>query len=278
VTQSRLQIPVDVLFNRVSAIRPSNALTPTDTALRIKFVNLESRLLYLQFGPDVLANCPFCNADEPKSYFYYALPALVAPHLINLVILAFITSSSMTGRDGAQWRTLTTIAAGAICLVDIYLVNSYNTQTNSRALRLNEIDPFYWKMRVYRSLALAGLDGVLGWLLYLSSTNRAFVQLLSTAERVEGINRALMTVKSKMNALAIVRNTGLRDEDLRTRSQAYWVHEVRLMGEVMEEREVIEGVNDALQNRINIQSISRDAEAYANSVLQPLQPPPQTVG
>ena len=271
-TDSRLQIPVDVLFNRVLAGRPENILTRTDEALRAKFVNLESRLLYLQFGPSVLADCPFCHADEPKSYFYYALPSLLWPHLANLTVLALVTSPSLTGPYGSQWRTLATIAAGVIALIEVYLFSSYNYQANARALRLPDVDFFFWSMRTYRLLGLAALDAGLGWLLYLSSTNRAFVQLPSAAERVDSVSRGLMAVKSKLSALGIVKNTALRDDELRSRSHAYWTHEVRLMREVMEEREVIEGVSDALTNRIDIQSIQRDAEAYAQNVLQPLQP------
>ncbi|KAG6020652.1 hypothetical protein E4U41_002771, partial [Claviceps citrina] len=104
-TQSRLQIPVDVLFSRVSTLlrRGGNssssnednsnsnyihALTRSDLALRAKFVNLESRLLYLQFGPAVLADCPFCHVDDPSSYFHYALPSILWAHLANLIVIA----------------------------------------------------------------------------------------------------------------------------------------------------------------------------------------------
>jgi hypothetical protein len=123
-------------------------------------------------------------------------------------------------------------------------------------------------MRNYRFVALAALDAVVAFALYLSATNRAFVQPPSAAERIELVNRALVTAKSKMNASGIVKNTIMRDEDLRSRSQGYWQHEVRLMGEVMEEREVIDGVNDALSNRIDIQNITRDAETYTQGVLR----------
>jgi hypothetical protein len=270
-TDSRLQIPVDVLFNRVTAIRPGNALTASDQALRAKFVNMESRLLYFQFGPDVLADCPFCNSDEPKSYLYYALPDILWPHIANLLVLAVVTSPSWTARYGLQWRTSATIGAAVVAALEVYLVSAYNYQLNAKALRLPELDMFYWSMRTYRYLALAALDGSLAWVLYLSSTNRAFAQPPAPSQRVDEATRTLFNVKSRLNALAIVRNTTMRDEDLRSRSQAYWAHEVRLMGEVMEEREVIEGVNDALSNRLNIQAITQDAESYAASVLQPGQ-------
>ncbi|PHH63127.1 hypothetical protein CDD81_6278 [Ophiocordyceps australis] len=266
-TQSRLQIPVDVLFNRVASLRPAATLSPTDQALRARFVNLESRLLYFKFGPAVLAECPFCNSDEPRTYFYYALPVLLTPHLANLAAIAAVTSPSWTGQAGAQWRIPAAIAASVIAALDIYLVNSYNHQENARSTRLYEIDAFFWSMRSFRFIALAALDALLGWLIWLSSTNRAFTRMPSPAQRIESINRSLSAVKSKLTALGIVKNTALRDEDLRLRSNAYWTHEVRLMSEVMEEREVIEGVNDALSNRINMHNILKDAETYSLDVL-----------
>ncbi|QPG93699.1 hypothetical protein C2857_001774 [Epichloe festucae Fl1] len=266
-TQSRLQIPVDVLFNRVSALRPGNALTQSDQALRAKFVNLESRLLYLQFGPYVLAECPFCHADEPKSYFYYALPSMLWPHLANLIVTAAVTSPSVTGKYGSQWRTFATIAAFTIAGLEAYIVASFNYQANARALRLPDVDFFYWSMRNYRLLALCALDGALGWVLYLSSTNRAFAQLPSASERIDEVTSRLSTARSRLSAVGIVRNTAMRDEELRNRCQNYWAHEVRLMREVMEERDVVEAVNDALSNRINIDSINREAETYTDGVL-----------
>ncbi|UNI16114.1 hypothetical protein JDV02_002583 [Purpureocillium takamizusanense] len=288
-TQSRLQIPVDVLFARVAAAlrhRGSSSsssggggggggtmslLSPSDEALRARFVNLESRLLYLQFGPDVLADCPFCTADEPRTYFYYALPALLAPHLANLVALAVVTSPSLTGKPGAQWRRLAVVTASVVAALDVYLVSSYNYQANARALRLSDVDFFFWRARAGRLVALAALDALLAALLYLSATNRAFAQLPSPAERVDAAARAVAAAKSRMSAVGIIKNTALRDEDLRARSHAYWTHEVRLMRDVMEERDVIEGVNDALANRIDIQAISRDADMYAHSVLEQLR-------
>jgi hypothetical protein len=270
LTQSRLQITTDVLFNRLSALRPQNALTPTDEALRAKFINLESRLLYFQFGPDTLAGCPFCSSEEPKSYLYYHLPSLAIPHLFNIVVITAATSSLLSrGRETAQWRTAGAIAAVALLLLDIYLVSVYNYQANAVATRLQGLDFFYWDMRTYRLVALAALDGLLGWVIWLSATNRAFVTPPSTAERVELVTRSLMGTKARLSAVGIVKNSAVRDEELRARNQAYWAHEGQLMREVMEEREVIEGVNDALEKRINIGVISRDAENYAATILQP---------
>ncbi|KAI1107346.1 hypothetical protein F4804DRAFT_297659 [Jackrogersella minutella] len=266
-TQSRLQIPTDVLFNRLASLRPDGALSTTDAALRGKFVNLESRLLYLQFGPEVLASCAFCTSEDPRSYFYYALPALLAPHLVNLVIVSLATSDLVAGPHGPKWRTTAAVATGLGAALDAWLASSYNYQANARATRLAELDLFFWNARGARHLCLALLDAAMACLLYLSSTNRAFAAPPAAAVRVEAVTRQLLTTKSRLNAVGIVKNTAIRDEDLRARNQAYWQHEGRLMREVMEERDVVEGVNDALQNRINIQDITRDADAYALNVL-----------
>ncbi|EGO56296.1 hypothetical protein NEUTE1DRAFT_130301 [Neurospora tetrasperma FGSC 2508] len=266
LTQSRLQIPVDVLFTRLASIRPPSA---ADNALRHKFVNLQSRLLYLQFGPDVLASCPFCSSDDPKSYLYYALPSIVAPHLFNLGVIALVTSCIFTGRDGFKWRYLATMASLVIGGADVYMVSSYNPQTNARALRLYEIDFFHWRQRSLRFLVLTLLDCLLATLMYLSSTNRMFVNYPSPAERVETVVRQLQQIKGKVNAVGVMQNTISRDEELRARGNAYWQHEVRLMGEVMEERDVVEGVRDALRERVVVENVERDAEIYVRAMLPP---------
>ena len=269
ITQSRLQIPIDVLFARLSTLRP-HGLTLTDEVLRTKIESRNSRLLYFQYGPDVLTFCQFCNPEDSNSYFYYALPALLAPHLFNLCILALVTSGLFTGKDGAVWRAVATMGAIGVGLADVYFVCTYPNQANGVATRLQDIDMFFWKMRMYRGLALATLNSVIGYLLYLSSTNRAFVQLPSPAERVEAATRFLDTARSKIGALSALRNTITRDVALTTISRSYWVDYGRLMSEAMEDREVIEGVKNALENRINVTKISSDADTYIEAVLNPL--------
>lgn len=218
----------------------------------------------------MLAECPFCSADMPDSYLYYAVPDLLVPHLFNWAVITLVTSRLVTGRTGAQWRTYATIGGIVLAVLDIYVAVTYDRVTNRRMTRLQELDFFYWKARVWRAVGLAALDCILGLVMYLSSTNRAFVIPPTSVERVEGVTRVLGGIKGKVNALGVVKNTCSRDEELGNRSTAYWSHEVRLMRDVMEEREVIEGVSNALENRIDIETISRDAEMYATSVLQPL--------
>ncbi|KAI9815049.1 MAG: hypothetical protein M1827_002892 [Pycnora praestabilis] len=263
LTTSRLQIPVDVLFTRLSALRP---LTPTDEALRLKLVSLESRLLYLTFGPSPLANCQFCSSDDAKSYLYYALPTLLTPHLLHIAVLGLITSSVFSGREGGIWRTQATIAGVALGAAEVYLVGTYDHKANARALRLADVDAFHWRLRLYRGLAIALVDLFLGWGIYLSSTNRAFITPPSVAERLETSTRMLETANRKLHAVGITRNVVVRDEGLRTRADRYWGEEGRIMGEVFEEREVIEGLKGAL-GRVDIVSVTEEAGRYAEGVV-----------
>jgi hypothetical protein len=266
VTQSRIQIPTDVLFTRLQPLRPQG-LTDFDNTLRQKLLSLESRLLYFQYGPDAIANCLFCNAEDPKSYLYYSLTSVLIPHLFNLCVLGLVTSGLFVGPEGAIWRTSATIGAVVLAAAEIWILSTYNHQGNSRTTRIEDVDAFFWKIRIYRGVAIAALDAVIGWVMYLSSTNRAFVTPLSAPERIEGTLRHLESARSKMNATGVMRNTTARDTGLRARTQAYWVDEGRMMGEYMEDREVVEGVNNALENRINIETISRDAAAYAENLM-----------
>jgi hypothetical protein len=265
-TQSRLQIPVDVLFTRLNSLRP-HGLTDFDNSLRQKLVSLDSRLLYFKYGPDAVANCLFCKSEDPTSYLYYALPTVLTPHLFNLCVLALVTSGLFAGPEGAIWRTSTTIGAITLAAAEIWIVSTYNHQENARATRLEDVDAFFWKLRIYRGVAIAALHAIVGWVMYLSSTNRAFVMPPSASERIEGTIKHLEMARSKMNATGVMRNTVARDAGLRARTQAYWVDEGRMMGEYMEDREVVEGVNNALENRINIDTISKDADLYAQNLM-----------
>ncbi|KAI1281822.1 hypothetical protein F5Y07DRAFT_271530 [Xylaria sp. FL0933] len=275
LTSSRLQIPTDVLFTRIASLRPNGVLTDTDAALRVKFVNLESRLLYLQYGPDVLASCPFCSSEEPRTYLFYALPSLLAPHLLNVIILSLATSATITGPEAARWRSIAVGAAAVLAGVELWSVGTYNHSANAQARRFTDIDAFFWAARAQRCVKLGLLDAGIAALIWLSATNRLFASQPSAAARVEAVTRQLLATKSKLSGVGIVKNTNLRDEDLRARTAAYWTQEGRVMREVMEEREVVEGINDALANRINIQDISRDAENYALNMLpQPMSAVP----
>ena len=275
LTGSRLQTPTNVLFTRLASHRP---LTARDEALRAKFVSLDSRLLYAMLGPDVLADCLFCSSSgndgqsSRTSYIGYALPSLLAPHLLHLAILGLVTSAPLLGRQQAgTWRNHAAVVGVALAAVDVWLLSSYEPTGNARATRLADVDFFYWKMRVVRLLCLAGVDAAFGLGIWLTATGRWRVDgddkagVLERVERVAGVTEA---AGSKMAAVGALRNAICRDPGLRERWVGYWVEEEAVMRQVYEDREVVDAVKSAL-GRVDVDAVTRQAGQYAESILSP---------
>lgn len=268
MTQSRVQIPVDVLFTRLSTLRPNAQLTEFDNALRQKMVSLESKLLYLKFGPDAMANCLFCAPDDHKSYIYYSLPAILTPHLFNAAVLALATSGFVGGHECGIWRRTATLGAIALAGVDLWLVAQSDHQLNAKATRLEDLDMTFWKMRVFRMIMFAMFDGFIAWLMYLSSTHRAFVHMLTPGERMEQTYMVMEDARKRLLALGVLQNTVNRSEMLRSKHQEYWQMEGNLMAQVFEEKSVVEAVNNAIEHRLNMDKISEDADKYSDEVMR----------
>ena len=267
LTSSRLQISNDVLFTRLGLIRPGLALTESDRILKLRIASLDARCLYLTYGPDVLTNCPFCLSDEPRTYFYYALPSILLPHLLHLFALGLATSSAVSGKYGFRWRTLSIMGGVGIALAECYLVGTYNWKANARVPRPEDLDHFYWRMRTLRGITICIGDAALASLLWAASTNRIFVILPSGGERIEATMKILENARARLGAVGIVRNVLVRDESLRRSGEVYWRKEGQVMGEVMDEREVVEGVKNALSERINMSQVEEDARIYAKGIV-----------
>lgn len=278
-TSSRLQTPNDVLFTRLALIRGNGQqLTEADAILRPKLASLDSRLLYFTYGPDVVTNCPFCISDQPLTYFYYLLPSLLLPHILHAIALGLATSSVLSDKYGNRWRTMGIIFGVSLLFAEGYAYTSYDWKANARAVRPEEYVHFYWRMRVFRGIGMAVLDLLMASILYLSSTNRFFVIPVNKAERVENAIRALDAARGKMNAVGIIRNVNVRDEALRRKSENYWRREVQIMGEVMDEKEVVEGVRNALSERIQVARVEEDARKYAEGITAWSQPQQGNLG
>ena len=115
-------------------------------------------------------------------------------------------------------------------------------------------------------MIIALADALMAGLLWLSSTNRMFVVPPSPAERMETAMRVLENVRGKLNAVGIMRNAVVRDEGLRRKAEGYWRREGQVMGEVMDEREVVEGVRNALSGRIQVSKVEDEARRYADGI------------
>lgn len=267
-TQSRLQTPSGVLLTRLAAIRPIN---PFDEKLRQVFDvgGLDARLLYAKFGPNVVATCPIATAgdlDASRNFLLYATPTLLAPHILHLFALGIATSRALSGSEGSRWRTMATIAGMVLGAAEFWFIANYDDRYNARSTRLGEIDFIYWKMQVWRGLAIAAMDGLLGWIIWLQATGRAFLAPQPTSERLLDHGKVLEAVLAKSRGLGIVRNGVVRDGGMRRYVDAYWVKEGEVMKDVFEQPEVMQAQNNALK-RIDVARVGHEADAYLNTIL-----------
>lgn len=271
-TQSRLQTTGGVLLTRLAAIRSTTA---ADEKLRriLDDSGLDARLLYARFGPNVLLNCPFASPgdiDAARTYLFYAAPSILGPHLIHLAALGVATSRILSGPEGSRWRTIATITGLVLAVAEFWLIANYDDRPNARSTRLNEIDFVHWKMQVWRGLAIAAVDGLLGWMIWLQATGRAFLTPAPAAERLLDHAKMLEMVVGKTRGLGIVRNGTVRDAGLRKNVDDYWVKEGEVMKSVYEEPDVVEAQRNALK-RTDPTRVGREADAYLETILGGVQ-------
>lgn len=261
-----------MLLTRLAALRPTTA---ADEALRQVFDagGLDARLLYARCGPHVLSTCTFANPgdiDAGRTYLLYAAPSIVAPHLLHLFALGIATSGLLSGKEGSRWRTPATIAGVVLAAAELWFIANYDDRYNARSTRLNEIDFIYWKLQVWRGLAIAAMDGVLGWVIWLQATGRAFLSPPSAGERLLDHGKLMESLLAKTRGLGVLRNGTVRDADMRGKVNDYWVKEGEIMKDVFEEPEVLEAQRNALR-RLDIARIGHEAEVYVGSILGGVQ-------
>lgn len=264
-TRSHPPISTGLLFRRLNEVRP---LTPHDDLIRAKFETKASRLLYYKYGGDVLADCPFCNSQDPQTYLLYAAPAIALAHLANALIVGVATSEPITGKAGLQWRSLATYAAVALLLADGYMLAAWDPAGNENVRVLPDVSFFHWYMRLCRFLAFAVLDLALAGVLYLSTTNRMFVVPPTVSEKIDMATAALSIVQLRIRAANVLKNTIARDGELRAIDAAYWSHEGAVMQEAMESEEVMDSMRDAVENgRLDPAGMDRAADDFTRRIM-----------
>lgn len=265
-TRSNPTTSTNLLFSRLATLRP---LTPRDEVLHDRFESKASKLLYYKYGSDALADCSFCNSQDPTTYLLYAAPGIALPHLINALLVGIGTSESTSGKAGSQWRTIVTYAIAALALADGYMLARWDhVAGNEKARVLGEIFFYHWVARTYRNLALAAIDVILAGVLYLSATNRMFAPAVSAAERIDKIVNTLGAVNMQVRSANVIKNTVARDAELRAVDAAYWAHEGMVMQEAMESEEVVESMRDAVENRrVDLEAMNQAAEQFVQQVM-----------
>jgi len=157
-----------------------------------------------------------------------------------------------------------------LAVAEVWFIATYDDKPNLRSTRLSEIDFIHWKMQVWRGLAIAAVDGGLGWVIWLQATGRAFITPPAAGERLADHGRLLEGLLSKTRGLGVMRNSTVRDTNTRSKASDYWTKEGEIMRDVFEQPEVLESQRNALR-RLDTTKVGRDAEAYIGTFLGSVQ-------
>ncbi|KAJ5319491.1 uncharacterized protein N7506_012195 [Penicillium brevicompactum] len=269
LTRSRLNTPTDVIFHRLSRLRPSSLLTDADTLLQSKLTSLGARRVYLTFGPDALVSCQFCSYDDLTTYLLYYLPFhILLPHLGHLLLLGIATSAPIAGRDAARWRMKFTLAGLALAAIDIYILASYDAINGAPpAVRAGQKPPtsLYNQITLLRPLAIVPP---------------------SSEEQIDGAVtlavQALTGANTKLHASSVTRNAVVRDKTLKNRDDLYWQTMVasespggpggdgEILNNIWEEEEVARAMSRAMagQGGIDLAQLGVNANEFVRGVTE----------
>jgi len=265
-THSHIRTETSVLFARLRHLRD---LTSADDALRAKFASAHNKLLYLAYGPDTLLNCVWCSSadgNDQQNYFLYSLPKLATPHIFQLAVLGFATSS-LVGTEGSRFRTHATIAGILMLVVEAWYMGTYDITVNKRARLVQDIDSAFWCVRFLRYITFAVVDIVLGFVLWATSTNRWLAKPVSIAERIETTTRQAEETLNKMRALGLLTNSVNRDSALRGVREEYWRTEGQVMAETVQDEAVTEQINTVI-SKMDFNALEGRVGEVADGILK----------
>jgi hypothetical protein len=212
-----------------------------------------------------MANCIWCSTANTDTYFMYAVPGILVPHLYHIFILGIITSSFFSGPEGSRWRIYATTAGAFLAATELVLVLRNDWKANTTKRVLSEVDFFHWRLRTYRLFAFAIVDGLLAWALWLTSTNRWLVQPPPLSAQIAAASMQLQVARLKVSLLSRLRSAVLSDDSLLAGSVKSWAEQERNVGEIEAEREVVDAKRLAL-SRMDVDRIRREAEIWTEKV------------
>lgn len=224
--------------------------------------------LYARYGPESLNN-PLARPDEIDSKFWhllYAAPSILAPHLAHLFALGVATSGFLSGKEGARWRTISILVGLAVAGLEVYLVETYDLAASMRGVQAKNVPYIHWQVSIWRGVAIAVVDAVLGWMLWLQATGRAFVTPDPPIERIADSAKLLEALVHKVGALGIVRNGTMRDADLRRKVDDYWLKEQEAMADILEQPQVSQAQRNVLAKK-DMGVVRRDINQFVDGIV-----------
>lgn len=110
------------------------------------------------------------------------------------------------------------------------------------------------------------MDGLLGYVVWLQATGRAFLAATPMSERLAEHEQELQGILVRTRGLGVLRNGMMRDAGLRRKVDDYWVKEGEIMRHTMEDPKVLEAQRLAL-SRVGVDQYGRGAEKVIDTIL-----------
>lgn len=257
-----------VLLNRV---RESGVPTTTQEQLCQLFeeIGKPAVRIYAHYGPDVLLNNPLSRSDEldaDRWFLLYAVPSILKPHLMHLLALGIATSGFLSGKEGSRWRTIAILAGLAVVGLEVYLIETFDLAASMRGHHAKDVPYIHWQVRIWRGVAIAVVDGVLGWMIWLQATGRAFVTPDSPIEKVADQVKHLEALLQKVGVLGVAWNGSMRDTELRGKVNDYWVKEQEAMTDILQQPEVVQAQRQVVASR-NMGDVSKGAGQFVDEMV-----------
>ncbi len=131
-----------------------------------------------------------------------------------------------------------------------------------------EPEAWHWRVLTYRGIALAVIDAGLGWMIYLSATNRAFLKPVTVEERLLELGRKWEGTNSKIHALGITRNTIQEKKELGDAVLRHWEAAREVTGRALREEEEVKRYMKAVEARWDMRGVVAEAERYAEGLVE----------
>ncbi|KAK6533832.1 hypothetical protein TWF281_005186 [Arthrobotrys megalospora] len=267
VTGARLLLtPNDVLLRRVENLRLGQGrqgISGDDAILLNTLRTREGRLLYAAYGPKPLIECTWCSISDPTSYLYYSAPAIAAPHILNIAILGFVTSS-LSSKAARSLRIPATIAGLGVALGEFIFLYTNDFLQNTQATTPAEVNWYHWRLLTYRGLAIAVVNCSFGIVAYLVATGRYGPDGISDLEKIEAVSKSLDTALTHVRTNLFVKSTATRNESSLVNVSEFWKAEAVNRRHVASQLE--ETKNQVLE-RVNLDSINDEAFKFTSSLI-----------
>ncbi|KAF8924874.1 hypothetical protein BGZ58_001350 [Dissophora ornata] len=237
-------------------------------SMRERFKAVENRLLYQVYGQDAFLNCEHCT--ERSDFLLYLIPGALASYVGMAAILGIATTQTSHLNKYRTW------GSAALVLVSALEYGTYQKGADIGSLTsLMKHEGFTVGFRgayLLRHGSMAMMSVVIMGLLQRSSRGAG------PRDEVEILNdlcAAQEAMIGRHRALQLARVASLRDPLLRKQFVEYWKKREVEHNLLLSDSEYKEARDMAL-SRIDVESITREAEQYIEQVIKAGERVPET--